>query len=123
MRTLIEQECSAVAGGHQSECEHAVTSTLILAGGWTGFCVGSVPGAIAGAGAGALVAEIVARPLCEWDEKRKEEQEAEERLDQAANRLQYQHSVWSSQGNYQGLEGGQPTVAGGHQFVADGARY
>lgn len=80
MRVLLDQECAAVAGGSQAECERNVelagiaTGAVIggVAGGAAGG-VGAVPGALAGAGVGSLVAQVAGPPLCRWDANRKSE--------------------------------------------------
>ncbi len=82
MRVLLDSECAAVAGGHESECVQNVKAAAIVIGAGTGAIVGTaaggmgaVPGAIVGASAGALVAEVVARPLCAMEEKEKSDGE------------------------------------------------
>lgn len=85
MRVLLNQECAAVAGGNQSECERNVelagiaTGAVVggVAGGLAGG-VGAVPGALAGAGAGSLVAQVVGPPLCRWSKNEESEDEESE---------------------------------------------
>ena len=73
MRVLLNTECAAIAGGHQSDCEQAVTAAAIVMGAGVGAIVGSaaggvgvVPGAIAGGSAGSLVADVVAPAVCDF---------------------------------------------------------
>ena len=80
MRVLLDQECAAVAGGHESQCEKGVTSAAIVIGAGVGAIVGSgaggvgaIPGAIAGGSAGALVAEVVGPILCASEDEESEE--------------------------------------------------
>ena len=80
MRVLPDQECAAVAGGHESECETTVKTVAIVAGAITGAVVGSSaggvgagPGAIVGGSAGGLVAEVVAPAICRKPEKKEED--------------------------------------------------
>lgn len=82
MRVLLDQECAAVAGGSQAECERNVELAGIATGaviggvaGGMAFGVGAVPGALAGAGVGSLVAQVAGPPLCRWDANRKSEDE------------------------------------------------
>ena len=49
MRVLLDNECTAVAGGHESECVQTVTNVAIA----TGTVIGGVAGAAAG-GVGAI---------------------------------------------------------------------
>ena len=73
MRVLINQECAAVAGGGQSECERDVTVAGAITGGVIGAAAGSMaggvgaaPGALGGAGVGALVGDLVGPTVCSW---------------------------------------------------------
>lgn len=66
MRVLLDNECVAVAGGHESECVQNVTTAAIATGFVCGAAAGGMAGAVAGAGVGSLVAQIVAEPLCRW---------------------------------------------------------
>ena len=82
MRVLLDQECAAVAGGSQAECERNVELAGIATGaviggvaGGMAFGVGAVPGTLAGAGVGSLVAQVAGPPLCRWDANRKSEDE------------------------------------------------
>lgn len=82
MRVLLDQECAAVAGGSQAECERNVelagiaTGAVVggVAGGMAGG-IGAVPGTLAGAGVGSLVAQVVGPPLCRWTENQESEDE------------------------------------------------
>ena len=80
MRVLLDQECTAVAGGSQAECERNVELAGIATGaviggvaGGMAFGIGAVPGTLAGAGVGSLVAQVAGPPLCRWDENRRSE--------------------------------------------------
>ena len=71
MRVLLDTECAAIGGGHESACEQAVTSAAIIMGAGVGAIIGTgaggagaVPGAIVGGSAGALVAEVVGPIIC-----------------------------------------------------------
>lgn len=75
MRVLLDNECGAVAGGHQSDCEYKVTALLITGGAVAGGLATGGPGAIIGAGAGAVVAQVVARPYCAWVERQEAQEE------------------------------------------------
>ena len=82
MRVLLDKECAAVAGGHESECVRKTTMVGIATGAAIGAAagaaaggVGAIPGAVAGAGVGSLVAQVVAPPLCRWAEKQESEGE------------------------------------------------
>lgn len=82
MRVLLDQECAAVAGGSQSECERNVElagiATGAVIGGVAGsmaFGVGAVPGTLAGAGVGSLVAQVAGPPLCRWAANQESESE------------------------------------------------
>ena len=77
MRVLLDNECGAVAAGHQSDCEYKVTALLITAGAVAGGLATGGAGAIIGAGAGAVAAQVVARPYCAWVEKQEEEEYGE----------------------------------------------
>lgn len=73
MRLLLDQECAAVAGGHESECERNVTVAAITTGAILGAASGGAIGALAGAGTGSLIAQVVAPSLCNWAEKQESE--------------------------------------------------
>ncbi len=73
MRVLINQECAAVAGGGQSECERNVELAGMATGAVVGAAagaaaggIGAAGGAIAGAGVGSLVANTVGPIFCSW---------------------------------------------------------
>lgn len=90
MRVLLDQECAAVAGGSQAECERNVELAGIATGaviggvaGGMAFGVGAVPGTLAGAGVGSLVAQVAGPPLCRWAEN--QESQDEESDDEAGS--------------------------------------
>lgn len=78
MRVLLDQECAAVAGGHESVCEEAITGICAAAGAVVGGIVGTGaggvglgPGAVGGFTAGAAIGEVVNGPICRWAESQK----------------------------------------------------
>ena len=128
MRVLLDRECAAVAGGHQSACEQNVTSVAIAAGAVTGgiigsaaFGVGAIPGAIAGGSAGALVAQVAAGPYCRWAEKQEEEKEEDYVDPEVQDWHDNQYVAWHQSRNSRNQH--EPTIHAPHEFVADGASY
>ena len=126
MRVLLDQECDAVAGGHQSACERAVTNAGIIAGAAIGAAGGAMaggagilPGAVAGAGIGSLVAQVVAPFVCGAPEE--EEEELEPVDPEVQNWSDIQYGAWHQHGNSPGLDG--RTVYAPHEYVVDGAKY
>ncbi|MYA30747.1 MAG: hypothetical protein F4Y31_05880 [Gammaproteobacteria bacterium] len=73
MRLLLDQECAAVAGGHESECEQAVTLAFIVGGALAGAAVSGGGGALVGAAVGSHVADATAHYICSSDEESDEE--------------------------------------------------
>lgn len=73
MRVLLEQECTAVAGGDQEDCEKKMKALFIagglVAGGLSGAAVFSVPGAIVGGAAGGTLADMLGPTICEAIER------------------------------------------------------
>ena len=121
MRVLLENECGAVAGGHESQCVANVTTAAIITGATVGAVAGSmaggigaVPGSMAGAGTGSLIAQVAAPPLCAWAERR--QQRAEEKaLEKERDALfEQQYINWS-----QGTGSHDFRVTGPHQLVVD----
>ncbi len=128
MRVLLDRECAAVAGGHQSDCEYAITGVAISAGIVTGAIVGSaagglgaIPGGIAGGSAGALVGQIVARPYCSWAEKQEEEEDEDYVDPEVQDWHDNQYSAWHQSNASRNQH--EPTVYAPHDYVADGASY
>ena len=126
MRVLLDQECDAVAGGHQSACERAVTNAGIIAGAAIGAAGGAMaggagilPGAVAGAGIGSLVAQVVAPFVCGAPEE--EEEELEPVDPQVQNWSDNQHADWYQHRGSTGPAGN--TIYGPHEYVVDGAKY
>ena len=68
MRVLHEQECAAVAGGHESECERGLKKALFVAGALAGGALGNLPGAAGGAGLGVAFAEAFGHEICAMDD-------------------------------------------------------
>lgn len=128
MRVLLDKECTAVAGGHESECVNNATAAGIATGAVIGGVagaaaggVGAVPGAVGGGGVGSLVAQVVAPPLCRWAENRESEAE-EDYVDpevEAWNNNQY--AAWHASRTNHGW--GAQEVYAPHEYVADGASY
>ena len=75
MKVLLDQECAAVAGGHESACERNVTIAAIATGALIGGAAGGALGAVGGAGTGSLIAQVVAPPLCRWAADQESESE------------------------------------------------
>lgn len=128
MRLLLDKECAAVAGGHESECVIETTAVAIgtgaVIGGIAGAAAGgagAVPGAVGGAGVGSLVAQIVAPTLCRWAE----EWESEEPEDPVDPEIQdwhdNQYAAWNASEMNHG--GDAYEVFAPHEYVADGASY
>lgn len=124
MRVLLEKECGAVAGGHESQCEQNFTAAAITMGAGIGAIAGSgaggigaIPGAIAGGSAGALVGEVAGPPLCRWEERQKEKEEEALRKERDAL-FEQQYVNWS-----QGTGTDDFEVTGPHQLVVDTNSY
>ena len=121
MRVLLDKECAAVAGGHESQCVADVTTAAIMTGTAIGAIagagaggVGAIPGAVTGAGVGSLVAQVVAEPFCSWAEEWESE---EEDVDYVAPEVE----AWSHS-QYSAWHAGEDVYAP-HEYVADGASY
>lgn len=128
MRVLLDDECAAVAGGHESQCVKNVTTAAIATGivvgaaaGGAAGGVGGLAGAVAGAGVGSLMAQIVAGPLCRWAEGDQSEEEA----DYVEPELQDWHDnqYAASFGSRHPEIAGASEVYAPHDYVADGASY
>lgn len=120
MRVLLDQECAAVAGGSQAECERNVELAGIATGaviggvaGGMAFGIGAVPGTLAGAGVGSLVAQVVGPPLCRWSEN----QESEDEDSGAEEGASGTSGAWRPPGGV--LSGGQPEVLPAYQLYVD----
>ncbi len=118
MRVLLDKECAAVAGGHESQCEADVTTAAIMTGAAIGAAtgaaaggVGAIPGAVAGAGVGSLVAQVAAPTFCSWFDDEEEEVDYVDPEVEAWSHSQY--SAWHA---------GEDVYAP-HEYVADGASY
>lgn len=115
MRVLLETECGAVAGGHKSTCEQAVTTTFIVAGAIGGAVVGNLPGALVGAGIGAYAADATAPYICAEIEKSRQEKEEEAALEEERDALfEQQYVNWS-----QGTGSDDFEVTGPHHLVVN----
>lgn len=135
MRLLLDNECVAVAGGHQSACVKNVTTAAITTGAVFGVIgggmaggVGGVAGGIAGAGIGSLFAQVFAETLCSWAGAEEEDTHEEEREpvdpaieDWTAN--QYASYNQSQTTSYNPDPYSSDQVYAPHQYVADGASY
>ncbi len=130
MRVLINQECAAVAGGDQSECERnvmwagAITGGVIgaVAGGMAGG-VGAAPGALAGAGTGGLIADLVGPGLCSWfgddsSENSDDDTESDEDEGPAGNPFRPDSKPKDGQNDYSNPDYGPPL-----QYVIDTWEY
>ena len=95
MRVLLDQECAAVAGGHQSACERNVTIAAVATGALIGAAAGGAVGAVGGAGTGSLIAQIVAPPLCSWAEGEQEEEEPEPVEPELQDWHDNQYAAWN----------------------------
>ena len=116
MRVLIEQECAAVAGGHESECEQTVTTILIVGGAIGGGMVSGGPGALTGATIGGLAAQALAHPICKAIEGEEEEVGPE-----LQNWFDNKYDSWFQSRNSSNPN--QPKIYAPHELVADGATY
>ncbi|WP_446830924.1 hypothetical protein [Candidatus Foliamicus sp.] len=119
MRVLIEQECAAVAGGHESECEQVVTTILIVGGAIGGGMVSGGPGALTGATIGGLAAQALAHPICKAIEK--EGEETEEVGRELQNWFDNKYVSWFQTRGSNGPN--QPKIYAPHELVPDGATY
>ena len=124
MRVLLDQECAAIAGGHESACEEAITGVIATAGGVVGAIVGTgaggvgaVPGAIGGFTAGAAVGQVVDGPYCRVAEKLPGKP-PEPKLKEWFN---HKYLAWHQARLYQ--DECLPKVYAPHELVADGAKY
>ena len=117
MRVLIEQECAAVAGGHESECEESLKTALIVGGALMGAGFGGPGGALMGAGAGALAADAFGPGLCSMGEDG-EEEEQEGTDDPELDALFMQQLV-----NWLQKTGYGPNATGPHQLIVDQSGY
>jgi len=121
MRVLLDKECAAVAGGHESQCVADVTTAAIMTGAAIGAAagagaggVGAIPGAVAGAGVGSLVAQVAAPTFCSWFDGEESGGEEEEYVDPEVE-------AWSHS-QYAAWHAGEDVYAP-HEYVADGASY
>ncbi len=121
MRVLLDKECAAVAGGHESQCVADVTAAGIMTGAAIGAAagapvggVGAFPGAVAGAGVGSLVAQIAAPTFCSWFGGDESEEEEVDYVDPEVE-------AWSHS-RYSAWHAGEDVYAP-HEYVADGASY
>ena len=121
MRELLDRECAAVAGGHQSDCEYVVTAVLIVGGGVAGGLATGGPGAAVGMGVGAVAAQVIARPYCAWVEKQEEEEEVDYVDPEVQDWHDNQYSAWHQSNASPNQH--EPTVYAPHEYVADGASY
>ena len=124
MRVLLDQECTAVAGGHESACEEAMTGVIAAAGATVGAIVGSgaggvgaVPGGIAGFTAGATIGGVVDGPACRMAEKLPGKPPGPE----LKYWFRHQYLDWHQSRVYR--EDCLPKIYAPHEFVADGAKY
>ena len=121
MRVLLEQECTAVSGGHETDCEKALKSFMILSGGLAGGVAGggvfSVPGAIVGAGAGALAADAFGHIICSALEAAEEESDGGEIDPEVAAAFLQELYAWSQGGAFPNSYGYNPT--GPHELVVN----
>ena len=116
MRVLLDTECAAVAGGHESECVQKTTAVGIAAGALIGGVagasaggVGALPGAVAGAGVGSLVAQVAAPPLCAWaNSQQSEESNGEEEDSASGNPFRQQTGPDIGIGGNSAVYSGQP---------------
>ena len=122
MRVLLEQECTAVAGGDQADCEKKMKALFIangaVAGGLSGAVVFSIPGAIVGASAGGLAADMLAPMICSAIEKAEQAQGDDVEIDpEIAEAFMQEYLAWSQQSAFPTSYG--PDRTGPHELVVD----
>ena len=121
MRVLLDKECAAVAGGHESACVRNTTLAGMATGAGIGAIagaaaggVGAIPGGLGGSGVGATVAYAVAPTLCSWFGGDESEEEEVDYVDPEVE-------AWSHS-RYSAWHAGEDVYAP-HEYVADGASY
>ena len=118
MRVLIEQECAAVAGGHESECEESLKTALIVGGALMGAGFGGPGGALIGASAGALAADAFGPDLCSMGRTEDEEEEQDGTDDPELDALFMQQYVkWLQNLGFGDSFG--PNTTGPHQLIVE----
>ena len=127
MRVLHEQECAAVAGGDQEDCEKKMKALFIagggVAGGLSGAGIFTVPGAIVGASAGGLLADMLGPAICAAIEKAEAAaEEGDVEYDPAVIEGFIQQLVaWSQRSVFPNSYGNNPS--GPHELVVNTSSY
>ena len=123
MRVLLEQECTAVAGGDQEDCEKKLKALFIangiVAGGLSGAGLFSVPGAIVGGSAGGMLGDMLGPTICKIIEKAEAQtNEGDVEYDPAVIEGFIQQLVaWSQRSVFPNSYGHNPT--GPHELVVN----
>lgn len=127
MRVLLDNECRAVAGGHNSACEQAVTTTLVAGGAITGAVLASpggptaAAGALVGAAVGSYIADATAHYICSSIEQSDEAEEEDYVEPEIQAWHDNQYGAWGA--NRLSNDWDDSRVYAPHDYVADGASY
>ena len=127
MRVLLDNECGAVAGGHESACEQAVTTTLVVGGAVAGAVLASpggpaaAAGALVGAAVGSYVADATAHYICSSFEQSGGEDQGDFVDPEIQDWHDNQYSAWHANGQSYGWDA--QSVYAPHDYVADGSSY
>lgn len=127
MRVLLDNECGAVGGGHDSACEQAVTTTMIAGGAMIGAVLASpggptaAAGALVGAAVGSYVADATAHYICSAFEQSSAAEEEDYVEPEIQDWHDNQYGAWGANRNAGGSDDSR--VYAPHDYVTDGASY